>query len=244
MCNLSIIKGVFPSELKTARIIPIYKSESHDVLSNYRPVSVLTCFSKLFETLMYNRLLKFINDNKLLYKFQFGFRQGHSTVMALLTLVDHVSKALENGDYAVGIFLDFFKAFDTVDHTILLDKLDYYGIRGVAHDWLSDYLDNRVQYVSYNGHMSEKLGVKCGVPQGSVLGPLLFLIYVNDIAHVSSELLLFLFADDTNALAFGKDLSKFINTVNEELEKLCTWLAANKLSLNLNIYRQRRNQTS
>ena len=160
VCNLSITKGVFPQELKIARIIPIYKSESPSVLSNYRPVSVLTCFSKIFEILMYRRMIAFINENKLLNKFQFGFREGHSTVMALITLIDEVSKALERGDVAIGIFLDFSKAFDTVDHNILLRKLEYHGIRGIALDWLKDYLTNRVQYVSYNGHMSERLGVK------------------------------------------------------------------------------------
>ena len=118
--------------------------------------------------------------------------------MALITLMYHISKALENGDYVIGVFLDFSKAFDTVDHIILLKKIDYYGIQGVAYHWLKDYIQDRYQYVSYNGCKSDKMNVKCGVPQGSVLGPLLFLLYVNDI------LLSFLFADDTNALASGK----------------------------------------
>ena len=182
---------------------------------------------------MYDRLISFVIQNELLYKYQFGFRKLHSTILAIITLTDMVAKALENGDHVIGVFLDFSKAFDTVDHDILFHKLEYLGIRGVALDWLRDYLHSRYQFVMYDKTSSEKREVICGVPQGSVLGPLLFLLYVNDIANVSSILFSILFADDTNALAFGKDLNELIETVNTELQKLVTWLAANKLSLNI-----------
>ena len=117
--------------------------------------------------------------------------------MALIALTDRITKAMEKGDFCIGVFIDFRKAFDTVDHSILLDKLYHYGIRGVAHDWISSYLSNRQQYVEYNGAKSRTLHIKCGVPQGSNLGPLLFLLYINDIAFVSPKLFSILFADDS-----------------------------------------------
>ena len=233
ICNLSILKGCFPSELKLAKVVPIFKADCRSTYTNYRPVSVLSCFSKLLETLMYDRLISFIIQHELLYKYQFGFRKAHSTILAILTLTDMVSKALENGNHVIGVFLDFSKAFDTVDHDILFHKLDHLGIRGTALDWLRDYLTSRHQFVMYDKISSDKKVVTCGVPQGSVLGPLLFLLYVNDIANISDTLFSILFADDTNALAIGKDLNVLIETVNKELQKVVTWLAANKLSLNI-----------
>ena len=233
VCNLSISRGCFPSQLKVAKVIPLHKADSTSVYTNYRPVSVLTCFSKVFEILMYDRLISFVIKHSLLYKYQFGFRKDHSTIFAILSLVDFISKALEKGEYVIGIFLDFSKAFDTVNHNILFRKLENIGIRGVAYDWIFDYLRNRQQYVVYDGHQSEYKTVTCGVPQGSVLGPLLFLLYINDIANVSTYLFSILFADDTNSLASGKDLPSLISSVNEELQKVVTWLASNKLSLNI-----------
>ena len=150
ICNLSFVTGIFPDELKIANVVPIFKSGDEMVFSNYRPVSVLPVFSKVIERLMYNRLLKYINDNNLLYKYQFGFQKGKSTHMALIVLIDKISEALEKGDCVVGIFLDFSKAFDTVDHTILLQKLNFYGLKGTILSWFENYLSNRKQYVTYN----------------------------------------------------------------------------------------------
>ena len=153
--------------------------------------------------------------------------------MALISLTDKLIKAMENGEVAVGIFIDFRKAFDTVNHEILLNKLYHYGIRGTAHDWFSSYLTGRQQYVEYNGHKSKTLNVSCGVPQGSNLGPLLFLLYINDLAFVSPKLFAVLFADDSNFFCTGKDLPSLINTVNNELKYVVEWLNANKMSLNV-----------
>ena len=153
--------------------------------------------------------------------------------MALIFLVENLVDALDNGNCAVGIFLDFQKAFDTVDHGILLDKRYCYGIRGIAHDWFVSYLSNRQQSVIYNGYESEPKVMRCGVPQGSILGPMLFLLYINDLTNVSSFFMPILFADDTNLFCTGTDLKNMIRQVNEELAKIYAWVNANKLSLNI-----------
>ena len=203
------------------------------VFSNYRPVSILPVFSKLLERLMYNRLINFINIHGLLYEYQFGFQKDCSTYMALISLMEKISMALDNGEYVIGVFLDFSKAFDTVDHDILLQKLNIYGVRGVAHTWFKSYLANRYQYVTYNNAMSQKEKLTCGVPQGSILGPLLFLIYINDLSTVSNACLSILFADDTNMFRTGTDLNDLCNALNDDLSKIQEWLRANKLSLNV-----------
>ena len=233
ICNLSFKRGVFPMQLKIANVVPIYKTGNEHVFSNYRPVSVLPVFSKLLERLMYIRLMNFITNNKLLYKYQFGFQKGKSTYMALILLIDRITEALDKGDCVVGIYLDFSKAFDTVNHEILLQKLSMYGIQDTALEWFRDYLTNRSQYVTYNFKKSAKENITCGVPQGSILGPLLFLIYINDLAMVSDAFLSVLFADDTNLFISGHDIETLCNRINEDLEKIQEWLCANKLSLNV-----------
>ena len=141
--NLSVMYGVFPSELKLAKVIPLFKANDPMLFSNYRPVSVLPVFSKILERIMYNQLLSFINKHKLLYSYQFGFRINHAPELALLCLADKISDALENGEYVLGLFLDFSKAFDTVNHEILFAKLKFPGIRGVCLQWFRSYLSKR-----------------------------------------------------------------------------------------------------
>ena len=231
--NLSISQGFFPDSMKIAKIVPLYKSGDPLLISNYRPVSVLPLFSKIFERIMYNRLMSFIKRHNILYKYQFGFREGHSTSMALTILIDHILSAIDKGEIVVGVFLDLKKAFDTVDHNILLSKIYKYGIRGTAHKWLGDYLNNRKQFVSFNYADSQKLEIRCGVPQGSILGPLLFLLYVNDIVNVSSSLMPIIFADDTNIFLKGRSAKDVTETINKELSQIVLWLNSNKLSLNV-----------
>ena len=177
--------------------------------------------------------IKFLENLKLLYSEQYGFRRKYSTYMALLTLMDKLVNALEKKEIVVGIFLDFSKAFDTVDHDILLQKLYHYGIQGCAYSWFESYLTHRTQFVTYNGSKSKKLQIKCGVPQGSILEPLLFLIYINDLHTVCKHSLSILFADDTNLFLSGKNLDDMQTLLNEELTEIDLWLKANKLSLNI-----------
>ena len=231
--NLSLSQGIFPDELKKAKVIPLYKANDPMLFNNYRPISVLPLFSKILERIMYNRMIKFINKHKLLYKYQFGFRKDHSTYMALIILIDKISAALDKGDFTIAVLIDFRKAFDTVDHEILLHKLHHYGIRGVAYDWINSYMSNRQQMVSYNGASSSYRTINCGVPQGSILGPLLFIIYINDLSTVSKILTSVLFADDTTLLDSDSNLTTLINRFNIELVSIVNWLNANRLSLNI-----------
>ena len=231
--NHAFYNGVFPKELKMTKVIPVYKSGSTMELNNYRPISVLNTFSKVFERLMDDRLTKFLDKYNVLYQNQFGFGQRHSTHHALIASVDKITKSLDNGDIVIGVFLDLKKAFDTVNNKILLKRLYHYGIRRNLNKWFESYLADRSQYVLFNGKTFDTRNVNYGVPQGSILGPLLFILYINDLSNVSDILLYVLFADDTNVFLNGKDIKIILNTMQLEPTKLYNWLLANKLTLNI-----------
>ena len=230
--KLSFKKGIVPNALKVAKVIPIFKSGEKDSVKNYRPISVLPCFSKILERIMYNKLYKHLQDNNILYPKQFGFQKFHSTDYAIVQLTDQILDAFEENKFTLGIFIDLSKAFDTVNHDILLEKLKLYGVQNCNLNWFKSYLSQRKQYISFDQEKTEMLHIKCGVPQGSIIGPLLFLLYVNDLPNASKILDPIMFADDTNLFYSHSDIKILFKTVNEELHKLSEWFSCNKLSLN------------
>jgi hypothetical protein len=233
LMNRSQETGICPQNSKIAKVIPVFKNKGKNFLyENYRPISLLSIFSKIMERLIYDKVFDFLVRYGILFKSQYGFRKGHNTSHAIVDFLGKVTEAHEGGDECLGIFCDLSKAFDTINHSILLGKLKHYGIDGKSLDWFASYLTGRSQYVSLNGSKSTPLPITTGVPQGSVLGPLLFLIYVNDLPSASKILKFVTFADDSNIFFQGASLSQSENIINMELEKVNDWFKANRLKLN------------
>ena len=174
--NSSVLLETYPAKLKMSKIIPIFKADDQTEPNNYRPISLLSNFNRIFEKLMYKRMKVFINEEEILYRSQYGFREEHSTQHAIIDIVNTIQSNMDKSLFSCGVFIDLKKAFDTVDHAILLDKLNHYGFRGIINNWFSSYLQNRTQTTLAGPHISERTLPTCGVPQGSVLGPLLFFI--------------------------------------------------------------------
>ena len=232
--SMSLENGIFPDSLKLAKVTPLFKNGNAEDINNYRPISVLPCFSKILERIMYNRLYKYLTKEKILYSKQFGFQKGHSTDHAILKLTDQIYESFENNQYTLGVFIDLSKAFDTVDHSILIQKLELHGIKGLNLAWFKNYLTNRKQCIKIDENTeTDKERIQCGVPQGSILGPLLFLLYVNDLPNSSNSLDPIMFADDTNLFFKHENIHTLFSTVNKELNNINEWSKANKLSLNV-----------
>ena len=231
--NSSIKTAQYPSIFKLAKVTPIFKSGAKCQVDNYRPISLLNCFDKILERLIHKQLMTFLKKHRVLYIYQYGFQEGFSTIMALTEIIDGIKKALDDGDYVIGLYLDLKKAFETIDHAILLDKLTHYGIRGHTNLFFRNYLSDRKQYVHCNGTNSKTQAIHYGVPQGSVLGPLLFLVYINDIMNCVDKESLKLFADDTSSFVRCPNLDEAIEKTKANIMKLTEWFKCNKLTLNI-----------
>ena len=222
--------GVFPTNSTIAKIVPIFEKGNREDPSNYRPISILTCYSKIFEKIIYYRFISFLNKHKVIQNTQYGFRSEVSTNHALIDVVTNIFDNINSNKYAGLIFLDLTKAFDTVNHNILLSKLTHYGIRGQANNLIRSFL-NKKQYVYINEKTSTLLTNSFGVPQGSILGPLLFLLYINDLPS-SVSCTPRLFADDTCLALSDKNLTSLSSQINNDLDNISGWFRVNLLTVN------------
>ena len=230
--NASLINGIFPDVWKLARVTPIYKSGPKTDTNNYRPISVISVFSRMLERLTHDQLFEFIKTNKRLTRNQAAFRKHYSTITSLVGSTDYWYESIDHSKVNLTVFLDLKKAFDTVDHSVLMEKLRVYGVRGKPGEWIESYLTNRKQFCSLNGLHSKARKVTCGIPQGSCLGPLLFIIYLNDLEECLQSSRARIYADDTSLTITSSDPAKLVDDAHHELLNISEWMRVNKLSPN------------
>lgn len=230
--NLSLSHGIFPEILKVAKVVPLHKKGDTNNVENYRPVSLLSTISKILEKVIFISITNFVSDNGILHEAQHGFRKGKSTNSAIYDFLNTLYEKMDSNNKCVGLFLDLSKAFDLVDHALLLIKLDAYGIRGTINNLIKSYISNRSQLVEVDGVQSDKVYINYGVPQGSVLGPLLFLLFVNDLPDIENSKQLVMFADDNSYLSAKKNISDTILDAQLMLNKFIAWFNQNKLFVN------------
>ena len=230
---MSIEKSVWPDNLKSAEVVPIHKAGSKSCISNYRPISLISNIAKIFEKILYNRLYSFLEKHQILSEHQYGFVKNKGTADALNYITHKIYQNLDKSKRIIATFLDLAKAFDTVNHDILLSKLERYGIRGKVLLLFKSYLSNRQQKVRIQNQTSEYKCVSCGVPQGTILEPVLFILYVNDLLRDMPEGSILSYADDTVIISSEDTWSMAQDRINQLLDQAAEWLALNKLSLNI-----------
>ena len=231
--NLSFAQGNFPDKWKLAQITPLPKEGDPTVCNNYRPISLLPLPGKIAERIVHTRLITYFETNSFLNKNQGGFRKNNSTINSISEFTHEIFTAINDSNTSLATFIDFSKAFDTVNHFILIEKLKKYGIVNSNLAWLQNYLLNRKQCTTVNGTTSDLLNISCGVPQGSILGPILFSIYINDLSHVVTNTSMYLYADDTVLLSSDKNILSARTKMQLDLIEIATWCWRNKLSLNI-----------
>ena len=229
----SIGKAIFPDLWKIATVVPLHKGGTKEDVSNYRPVSLLPVPGKILEKLIHNQMMSFFNENNLLCEHQSGFRPNHSTINSVANLTNDIFDSINNGKVTLAAFIDLKKAFDTVNHIILLEKLERMGIRDINLKWIKNYLDNRFQKTICNSNLSKMDKIKCGVPQGSILGPLFFLVYINDIKGIMNDFKYQLYADDTVLYCNGNSYEECASELQITIDKFVSWCSKNALTINI-----------
>ena len=230
--NVSLKQGTVPDDFKLAKVIPVFKKGQPENMDNYRPISVLPTVSKLLEKAVHEQLYRFLTTNHLLNPYQCGFCKYHSTETAVISLTDSIRRNIDQKMLTGAIFVDLRKAFDTVDHSLLLAKLESYGVVESELEWFSSYLNDRSQIVTFQNMQSLPCNILSGVPQGSILGPLLFVLFINDLPAAVQQCNVLMYADDTVLFFADRDSGVIQNVLTTELENLRAWLMENKLSLN------------
>ena len=223
-----------PDSLKIAKVIPLYKSGSLNSIDNYRPISVLPTVSKIMERIVYDQLSEYLEQQGLLSESQYGFLKGYNTELAVTLFTDNIRRAIDSGKMTGAVFIDLRRAFDTVEHKVLLSKLPLKGIVDGELNWIANYLSGRYQYVQYDGVKSDRELVKYGVPQGSVLGPLLFLLQINDLVKSVENCNIQMYADDTVIYTSHSNISVIEQALTSEMNNVSKWLDKNRLIINLN----------